>query len=132
MTRKVPILPTLLVAAAVATMIALGVWQLQRLKWKEGLIARVAEHMQRPVAPLGMVLSESMPEDDPLEWRRVSVRGHFIHEGEIFLYARGPHGETGVQVVTDLHLESLTEGPPAATYIDLMKHNVTEIVKALK
>jgi ABC-type Zn uptake system ZnuABC Zn-binding protein ZnuA len=40
--------------------------------------------------------------------------------------------ETGVRVVTDLHLESLTDGPPAATYIDMMKHNVTLIVNALK
>ena len=40
--------------------------------------------------------------------------------------------ETDVQVITDLHLESLTDGPPAATYIDMMKHNVTLIVEALK
>ncbi|HUG34412.1 MAG TPA: zinc ABC transporter substrate-binding protein, partial [Anaerolineales bacterium] len=40
--------------------------------------------------------------------------------------------ETGVMVVTDLHLESLTDGAPAATYLDLMKHNVTQIVDALK
>jgi len=41
-------------------------------------------------------------------------------------------GETGVRVVTDLHLESLTDGPPAGTYIDMMRHNVTLIVEALK
>jgi len=40
--------------------------------------------------------------------------------------------ETGVKVVTDLHLESLTDGAPAATYIDLMKYNVTRIIEALK
>lgn len=40
--------------------------------------------------------------------------------------------ETGIRVVTDLHLESLTDGPPAATYIDMMRHNVTQIVEALK
>jgi len=40
--------------------------------------------------------------------------------------------ETGVKVVTDLHLESLTGGPPAAIYIDMMKYNVTLIVEALK
>jgi len=40
MTRRVPILPTILVAAAVATMIALGVWQLRRAEWKADLIAR--------------------------------------------------------------------------------------------
>jgi len=40
--------------------------------------------------------------------------------------------ETGVAVVTDLHLESLTDGAPTATYIDMMKHNVTQIVNALR
>lgn len=40
--------------------------------------------------------------------------------------------ETGVKVITDLHLESLTDGAPAATYIDMMKDNVTKIVNALK
>ena len=40
--------------------------------------------------------------------------------------------ETGVQVITDLHVESLTEGAPAATYIDMMRHNVARIVNALQ
>lgn len=40
--------------------------------------------------------------------------------------------ETGETVVTDLHLESLTDGAPAATYIDMMKYNVTQIVNTLK
>jgi surfeit locus 1 family protein len=39
-TKRVPLLPTLVVAAAVAMMIGLGVWQLQRLQWKEALLAR--------------------------------------------------------------------------------------------
>ena len=40
--------------------------------------------------------------------------------------------ETGVKVITDLHLESLTEGGPASTYIDMMRYNITKIVNALK
>ena len=40
--------------------------------------------------------------------------------------------ETDVKVVNTLYLESLTDGAPAPTYIDMMKHNVTEIVNALK
>ncbi|HEX5809347.1 MAG TPA: zinc ABC transporter substrate-binding protein [Anaerolineales bacterium] len=46
--------------------------------------------------------------------------------------ARQVATETGVRVVTDLHLESLTKGAPAGTYVDLMKYNVTKIVEALK
>lgn len=41
-------------------------------------------------------------------------------------------GETGARVVNDLYLESLTEGAPAGTYIDMMKHNMTQIANALK
>jgi len=40
--------------------------------------------------------------------------------------------ESGVKVVNNLYLESLTNGAPAATYIDMMKHNVTSIVNGLK
>lgn len=40
--------------------------------------------------------------------------------------------ETGVKVVDDLRLESLTNGAPAETYIDMMKHNVSRILDALK
>jgi cytochrome oxidase assembly protein ShyY1 len=42
MTKRVPVVATIVVVAAVALMIGLGVWQLQRAKWKEGLIARYA------------------------------------------------------------------------------------------
>lgn len=40
MTRRIPIVPTLVVVVAVALMTGLGVWQLQRAKWKEGLLAK--------------------------------------------------------------------------------------------
>jgi cytochrome oxidase assembly protein ShyY1 len=48
MTRRFPLLPTIVVAAAVALMIGLGLWQLQRAKWKEGLLARYGEAEKLP------------------------------------------------------------------------------------
>ena len=56
----------------------------------------------------------------------------FLDEVENPALAEQIADETGVKVVADLHLESLTDGPPAATYIDMMKHNVTQIVNALR
>ena len=44
--RKVPIIPTIIVAAAIAVMIALGFWQLSRLDEKEALIARAEQNLQ--------------------------------------------------------------------------------------
>ena len=43
MTRRVPVLATLIVAAAVATMLALGVWQLRRAEWKADLLERYGQ-----------------------------------------------------------------------------------------
>lgn len=45
---KLPFWPTLIVAAAVAVMIALGIWQLQRMQWKDGLLARYEAAADRP------------------------------------------------------------------------------------
>lgn len=46
--------------------------------------------------------------------------------------ARQIASETGAKVVDDLYIESLTDGPPAAAYIDMMKYDVGRIVGALK
>ena len=57
MIRRLPVIPTIIVAAAVAVMIGLGVWQLQRAGWKERLLARYARAetlppIAWPTAPL--------------------------------------------------------------------------------
>jgi cytochrome oxidase assembly protein ShyY1 len=48
MTPRIPVIPTIIVLAAVSLMIGLGVWQLQRAKWKEGLLAEYAEADKLP------------------------------------------------------------------------------------
>jgi cytochrome oxidase assembly protein ShyY1 len=45
---RLPVLPTILVALAVATMVWLGIWQLHRLTWKEGLLAQYAAAAHKP------------------------------------------------------------------------------------
>lgn len=50
--RRVPFLPTLIVLAAVATMVGLGVWQLQRAQWKDALLARYGT--ARTLAPIDL------------------------------------------------------------------------------
>ena len=40
MSRRIPVVSTIVVLAAVAAMVALGVWQLHRKQWKEALIAQ--------------------------------------------------------------------------------------------
>ncbi|MGC8856540.1 MAG: metal ABC transporter solute-binding protein, Zn/Mn family [Anaerolineae bacterium] len=56
----------------------------------------------------------------------------FLGEVENPALAKQIAAETGVKVVADLYLESLTAGAPAATYLDMMKYDVSRIVEALK
>ena len=63
MTRRLPLVPTLLVAAACLTMIGLGIWQLQRAGEKDALLARYeAAQGLSPVAfPTIPIASEDLP-----------------------------------------------------------------------
>ena len=56
----------------------------------------------------------------------------FLDEVENASLANQISAETGVEVVEGLHLESLTEGAPAETYIEMMKYNVSLLVRALQ
>lgn len=46
--KKVPFWPTLIVGLAIAVMIGLGIWQVQRMAWKDALLAEYAGAANRP------------------------------------------------------------------------------------
>ena len=66
--RKIPFLPTLIVAVAVATMIGLGIWQLGRMEEKRALIARAQQASKLPPVAWPAI----PPGDDSLLYRRAS------------------------------------------------------------
>ena len=59
---RFPVLLTLFIAACVVALCALGTWQMQRLSWKEGLIAQAEAAGGLPPAPLTEVLTAPDPE----------------------------------------------------------------------
>ena len=63
MIRRLPLIPTVIVAAAVAVMIALGFWQIGRAHEKEALLARYkAAQALPPISfPTGPVHSDQLP-----------------------------------------------------------------------
>lgn len=67
---RIPALPTLLVLAAVAVMIALGFWQLGRLREKEALLARYAA-------------AETMSADAPFPRDEASARPLFYRHARV-------------------------------------------------
>ena len=55
--KRFPWILTVLTAAAIVLLVGLGVWQVQRLRWKEGLIAAAEVAATKPPEPLDAVLA---------------------------------------------------------------------------
>ncbi len=55
--RRFSLVPLLAVVIGVLILTSLGVWQVQRLQWKEGLLARIAALQSAPAEPLNVVLN---------------------------------------------------------------------------
>jgi surfeit locus 1 family protein len=70
--RRFPWVATIATLIAFAILIALGVWQLKRLAWKEHLLAQVAALQHAPAQPLNPVLERALRGQD-VEFTRVGV-----------------------------------------------------------
>ncbi len=78
------IIPTVAAAAALAVLLNLGFWQLDRLGWKETLIAQVKESVSNPPVPAPG--PSSWPELETTDdYRHVQVSGSFL-DGAVFYY----------------------------------------------
>ena len=99
--------PGVFVLAALAVLIGLGVWQLERLQWKNALIAQIAARTTAPPAPLPRE-SEWKNIGAGDEYRRVTAIGTFRHDREALLYTVEPKerrpGGPGYLVLTPLAL----------------------------
>jgi len=97
------LVPTLFTVPGLILLIGLGIWQVQRLHWKEGLIAqRDAAVAAAPVAP-----PETLEQAHGLEFHHIVAEGTFRNDKELFLAASSDSGESGYQVVTPL---AMTDG----------------------
>jgi surfeit locus 1 family protein len=80
-------LPATLAAVGLAILIGLGLWQLERLAWKNALIAtletRLADAAQ-PLPPKDRWASLTPAQD---EFRRVSFTARFLHDKEAAIFA---------------------------------------------
>lgn len=90
--------PTLAALGALALLLGLGTWQVQRLHWKEALIAARAAQLAAPPEALPAQSADWRAWD----FRRVEVRGTFEHEAEQLFGASAIDGQLGHHVLTPL------------------------------
>jgi surfeit locus 1 family protein len=84
-----------------AALIALGVWQMQRLHWKLGLIAEMNAHLQ--AAPMSLDDILKLPQQDA-QYRRVALDGRFENARESYFFTATDEGYSAYHVVTPFEL----------------------------
>jgi len=98
--RRSLLWPSLWAALGLLLLLGLGTWQVQRLHWKEGLIAaREAGLHAAPVA-----LPATLDAARALELHPVRAEGQFRNDRELYLNLESARGEAGFHIVTPLIL----------------------------
>jgi cytochrome oxidase assembly protein ShyY1 len=83
------LIPALIVLAMLGVMIGLGFWQLERLAWKEGLIATLGQRLSAPPVSLPSHAQWRTLSASTDEFTRVTLRGHYIPSTEARVYSGG-------------------------------------------
>lgn len=112
MTFRPTFWPTLIALPMLAVLVGLGIWQLERLQWKESLIEELTLRGSGPAIPLPA--DDSIPVAD-LMYRPVTVTGQYMHEAEMHLLNRVRKGVPGIHLVTPL---VRSDGGPTVLLVD--------------
>jgi surfeit locus 1 family protein len=82
------LIASLLMLPAIALMLGLGNWQVQRLHWKEGLLAQIDARLAAPPEPLPASATWASLKPEDYEYRHVSVSGR-LDGGHLATIFRG-------------------------------------------
>lgn len=115
MTRTLPLLPTILVGLAVAVMIGLGVWQLERRGEKESLLAAYRAAAGKP--PIGW---PAVPPKEPLPLFRHATANCLQAVNFRTAAGQNQHGEPGYLIIADCRTGA--EGPGLAVELGWSKN----------
>lgn len=98
--RRSLVIASIASALAFALLVGLGVWQMQRLQWKQQLTAKIEKRTAAEPLSIDDALVRWGDTGD-VEFARVLVHGKFLHDRELHLYALRD-GTPGWRIVTPL------------------------------
>ncbi|MGD0142793.1 MAG: SURF1 family protein [Rhizomicrobium sp.] len=99
--HPIPVL-TLCFLPAFAMLAALGVWQLERLQWKLGLIDEMTRNLSAAPIPIDRALAMQAKD---AQYRHVSLTGRFDNAKEAYVYTTARDGAPVYHVVTPFTLD---------------------------
>lgn len=111
---RFPYVMTVFTLLALIVLVGLGVWQIQRLHWKEGVLARIAALRSAPAQPLAVVLARAHAGGD-IEYVRVEADCPDIETTPYVMLFTPADGAGGYRIVTRC---SLHGGPYGSILVD--------------
>ncbi|MGJ8621634.1 MAG: SURF1 family protein [Yoonia sp.] len=93
MLRKI-LFPLILGLAGCGVLIGLGLWQVERLAWKQDILSDINARLEAPAAPLSRFVTEAAD-----EYTRVTLRGTPTGE-ELHVLVSGTEAGTGYRVIS--------------------------------
>jgi surfeit locus 1 family protein len=100
--RRSLLWPSLFWLLLFLVLVALGTWQIQRLHWKEGLIAELRATVSGPPS----ALPDAQAALNRMEFHHVKFAGKFLNQDELYRHAIAADGTPGVHVVTPFQLDN--------------------------
>ncbi|MAT41786.1 MAG: hypothetical protein CL609_05550 [Anaerolineaceae bacterium] len=94
------ILTTILVLIGVGVMVRLGIWQLDRLKWRQSFNEHYLAQINAPAVDLNIDVQDSNLVD--MEYREILVNGVYDFKNEVYLQNQVYDGLPGYHVLTPL------------------------------
>ena len=97
--RKPQVFPILFIIGATLLLGGLGAWQVERLQWKNGILAQIEEAQKaEPLKTLPKTTEEAM-------YHRVKLTGRFVGDAHFYLIAQPRASQPGFSVLAPLKLE---------------------------
>jgi surfeit locus 1 family protein len=93
--------PSIATLVLLPFLFGLGVWQLERADWKQGLVDQHADSTKQPPVLLESLLAR----DETRQYRPVAARGRYDLEHQLLLDNRTYQGHAGYHVLTPLLLD---------------------------
>jgi surfeit locus 1 family protein len=106
--RKGLLWPAVFTVCGFAILVWLGVWQLERLRWKEGLIADIDARSDAVPGPLPAEAQWPQLNPQDYDYRHVEAHGQFDYDKEVLVFRPSGPGEygPGYLVLTPLLLDN--------------------------
>jgi surfeit locus 1 family protein len=102
--RRPPLLPTILTLVSIVFLCGLGSWQVQRLHWKEGLLAKLDAAYRETNPPLLNYAAVARMAASGGDFAAARLKGHLTGNPEMLLGMRTWRGRTGYHALAVLEM----------------------------